>query len=110
MTITLYDSRVSPNARKVRLLAAELDIPLTRVALDPQKGEFRSPEYLAKNPNGKVPMIEDDGFVLWEVAAILKYMAANQPERGLVPASLQEQAQVDQLLLWWAAGPDPALI
>jgi glutathione S-transferase len=109
MTITLYDSRVSPNARKVRLLAAELDIPLTRVALDPQKGEFRSPEYLAKNPNGKVPMIEDDGFVLWESAAILKYLAANQPERGLVPSSLKEQAQVDQWLFWWTAHPESAL-
>jgi glutathione S-transferase len=109
MTITLYDSPVSPNARKVRLLAAELDIPLVRVALDPQKGEFRSPDYLAKNPNGKVPTIEDDGLVLWESAAILKYLAANRPERGLVPSRLKEQAQVDQWLFWWTAHPESAL-
>jgi glutathione S-transferase len=47
--------------RKVSLLAAALDIPLTHVTLDFTKGEFRSPEYLAKNPNGKVPTIDDDG-------------------------------------------------
>ena len=55
MTITLYDLRDSPHARKVRLLAAELGIPLKTIARDPRKGETRSPDYLAKNPNGYCP-------------------------------------------------------
>jgi len=55
MTITLYDIHLSPHARKVRLLAAELDIPLNKVTRDPRTGETRTPEYLAKNPNGRVP-------------------------------------------------------
>src|SRR3954465_11172659 len=76
MTIKLYGFGRSPNVRKVSLLAAALDIPLTHVTLDFNKREFHSPEYLAKNPNGKIPTIDDDGFILWESAAILRYLAA----------------------------------
>ncbi|HAH66048.1 MAG TPA: hypothetical protein DCL72_11380, partial [Rhizobiales bacterium] len=57
MTITLYDVQPSPHARKVRLLAAELGIKLTKVACDPRIGETRTAEYLAKNPNGRVPTL-----------------------------------------------------
>ena len=108
MPIKLYDSARSPHARKVRLLAAELGIALDRVALDFQKGELRSPEYLAKNPNGRIPTIEDDGFVLWESPAILKYLAAKRTERGLAPADAAAQAQIDQWLFWWTADPEAA--
>jgi glutathione S-transferase len=108
MPIKLYDSARSPHARKVRLLAAELGIALDRVALDFQKGELRSPEYLAKNPNGRIPTIEDGGFVLWESPAILKYLAAKRPERGLAPADAAAQAQIDQWLFWWTADPEAA--
>lgn len=109
MTIKLYGFAGSPNVRKVSLLAAALDIPLTHMPLDFSKRDFRLPDYLAKNPNGKVPTIDDDGFVLWESAAILRYLAAKRPERGLVPSSPLEQAQVDQWLFWWTAHLEPAL-
>ena len=46
-------------------------------------GETRSADFLAKNPNGKIPTLEEDGFVLWELPAILKYLAAKHPESGL---------------------------
>ncbi|MET0302100.1 MAG: glutathione S-transferase N-terminal domain-containing protein [Methyloceanibacter sp.] len=83
MTITLYDMHDSPHARKVRLLVAELGLPLETIARNPRKGETRSPDYLAKNPNGRVPVLEEDGFVLWESLAILRYLAAKRPERAL---------------------------
>jgi len=108
MPITLYDGQRSPHARKVRLLAAELDLPLTRVALDFQKGELRTPAFLAKNPNGRIPTIEHDGLVLWESGAILKYLAGQRPERGFAPSDAAEQAHIDQWLLWWTADPEPA--
>jgi glutathione S-transferase len=82
---------------------------LTRVNLDFKKGEYRSQDYLAKNPNGKVPAIDDDGFILWESAAILKYLAAKRAERGLDPSDPRERAQVDQWLFWWTAHTEPAL-
>jgi glutathione S-transferase len=64
MPITLYDGQRSSHARKVRLLTAELELPLTRVGLDFQKEELRAPEFLAKNPNGRIPTLDDEGFVL----------------------------------------------
>ena len=75
MALTLYDGPISPNARKVRLLAAELGLPLERKVLSFAKGEMRAPDYLALNPNGSVPTLDDDGFVLWESAAILRHLA-----------------------------------
>jgi glutathione S-transferase len=109
MTITLYNMQDSPHARKVRLLAAELGIPLEIIARDPRKGETRSPDYLAKNPNGRVPVLEEDGFCLWESPAILKYLAAKRPELGLGGRDAKEAALIDQWLFWWTGGPEAAI-
>jgi glutathione S-transferase len=109
MSITLYDTQDSPHARKVRLLAAELGIPLEKVARDPRKGETRSPDYLAKNPNGRVPTLEEDGFILWESPAILKYLAAKRPERALAGGDAKSQGLIDQWLFWWGCGPEAAI-
>jgi glutathione S-transferase len=110
MTLTLYDGPVSPNARKVRLLAAELGLPLQRIRLSVAKGETRAPDYLARNPNGMIPTLDDDGFVLWESAAILRHLAAKRPECGLLPADPKQSALLDQWLFWWTAQPEPALL
>ena len=109
MTITLYDMPDSPYARKVRLLAAELGIPLEIIERDPRKGETRSPEYLTKNPNGRVPVLEEDGFVLWESPAILKYLAAKRPARALGGGDARTEGLVNQWLFWWIGGPEPAI-
>src|SRR4029079_607724 len=110
MTITLYDIHLSPHARKVRLLAAELNIPLNKVTRDPRTRETRTPEYLAKNPNGRVPTLEEDGFVLYESPAILKYLSAKHPERGLWGArDPKTQALIDQWVCWWVGGAEAAI-
>jgi len=109
MTITLYELQPSPHARKVRLLAAELGIPLNKVPVDPRIGETRTPAYLAKNPNGRVPTLEEDGFVLYESPAILKYLSAKHPERGLCGGDAKTQALVDQWICWWVGGPEAAM-
>jgi glutathione S-transferase len=106
----LYSGRRSPNARKVRLLAKELDLPLEIVNPDFAKGELRTGDFLALNPNGKVPVLDDDGFVLWESCAILRYLAEKRPDRNLVPSDRRERAVVDQWVLWWAAHCEPALL
>jgi glutathione S-transferase len=107
MPIKLYNSKVSPYARKVRLIAAELDLPVEKIELDFQKGDPRKPEYLAMNPNGKVPTIDDDGFVLWESIAILKYLAGKKGK--LLPADARGRAEADQWMFWWANHPEPAI-
>ncbi|MBK5196676.1 MAG: glutathione S-transferase family protein [Methyloceanibacter sp.] len=109
MAITLYDVQPSPHGRKVRLLAAELGIPLVKVSCDPRIGETRTSDYLAKNPNGRVPTLEEDGFVLWESPAILKYLAAKRPDRALGGSDTKAQALVDQWICWWVSGPEAAI-
>jgi glutathione S-transferase len=109
MPITLYELEPSPHARKVRLLAAELGIPLNRVPVDPRIGETRTEAFLAMNPNGRVPTLVEDGFVLWESPAILKYLAAKRPERGIGGADAKMQALIDQWMCWWVGGAEAAM-
>jgi len=109
MAITLYELQPSPHARKVRLLAAELGIALNKVPVDPRIGETRTSEFLAMNPNGRIPTLEDDDFVLWESPAILKYLSAKRPDRGLCGGDPKTQALVDQWICWWVGGPEAAM-
>ncbi len=102
MALVLYDAPRSNNCRKVRLLAAELGIPLQLHRLDFAAGEPQSAAYLAKNPNGKIPTLDDDGFILWESGAILRYLAAKVAGHDLVPADPQRRARMDQWMFWWA--------
>ena len=71
----LYTNLFSPNARKVHAVANELGIELDTHTVDLRAGEQRTPEYLALNPNGKVPTLVDGDTVLWESNAILCYLA-----------------------------------
>ena len=75
--LKLYDNADSGNAYKVRLALAHLGLPFERIQLDTDSGETRTPEYLATNPNGKVPeIVLANGDVLCESNAIIFYLAA----------------------------------
>src|SRR5512142_3094302 len=71
----LYDSAISGNCYKVRLLLNQLETQCAVVPIDILKGESLTREFLAINPNGRTPVLEDDGFVLAESNAILAYLA-----------------------------------
>jgi glutathione S-transferase len=74
--IALHDYELSSNCYKVRLLAGFLGLPLRRIAVDVYPGaQHRSPEFLAINPLGEVPVMDDGGLVLREAEAILVYLA-----------------------------------
>ena len=74
--LRLYDNKESRNGYKVVLLLNQLGTAFERVEVDIFKGESRTPEFLAKNPAGKIPSLElDDGTVLGESGAILWYLA-----------------------------------
>ena len=74
--ITVYGFSPSGNCHKVKLLLGQLGREYRWIETDSARGATRTPEYLAKNPNGKVPMIElDDGRVLVESNAILCWLA-----------------------------------
>ena len=62
MAPKLYSHPLSPNCRKVVALGLELGLPIETVMVDLMKGGHKEPAYLAKNPNGKVPVLEEDGW------------------------------------------------
>jgi glutathione S-transferase len=71
----LYNVAYSGNSYKVRLLLAQLGIAYEIIEVDISKGKSRTPEFLKINPNGRTPVLDDDGFVLAESNAILSYLA-----------------------------------
>jgi glutathione S-transferase len=96
--ITLYDSILSGNGYKARLLMSHLGIPFRRVSLTLPKGESRTPEMLKRNPLGRVPILElENGESLYESNAILCYLAAGTP---FLPENKLEHARVVQWLLF----------
>ncbi len=105
----LYDASLSPNARRVRAVAFELGLDLEMVPVNMAAGEHRSDAFRAMNPNGKVPVLVDGDFVLWESNAILCYLAAKKPEAGLLPGDPRGRAEVDRWLFWQAAHFGPAV-
>ena len=78
--LRLYDNHLSGNGYKPRLLLAHLGRAYERVEVDILKGETRTPEFLARNPNGRIPLLElEDGTHLAESNAILFYLAEDSP-------------------------------
>jgi glutathione S-transferase len=91
-----------PRSRAFRALwlAKELGLDYENVMVDFATGETRRQPYLSINPNGHVPAIDDDGFVLWESMAINLYLAKKHSLGTLYPTSLQDEARVWQWSLW----------
>lgn len=104
----LYGSAFFGATFKVRVVLSELREPHDFVAINPRQGEQKSPAFLAMNPNGKIPVLEDDGFFVWESNAILCYLAAKKPERGLLPLDPRGLAEVQQWLQWQATTLGPS--
>jgi len=98
--VKLYQFPLSPNCQKVVALAREVGVPLQPIRVDVFKGESRTREYLAKNPNGKVPVLVDGDFVLWESNAMLGYIAGKAGRVDLAPTTPRERANVDRWLAW----------
>lgn len=92
----LYDLTAAPNARRVRIFMAEKGLDIPKVEVDITKGENREPEYLAKNPLGKMPVLElDDGTCLSESVAICQYLETLHPEPPLLGLGALNRAQVE---------------
>lgn len=99
----------SSNVQKVLWCCAELGLPFEREDLGGPFGGNHTPEYLALNPNAVVPTIVDDGFVLWESNAIIRYLAAKHAPGTLWPADVQARAAGDRWMDWQANVVRPAL-
>jgi glutathione S-transferase len=103
--VRLYDYPESGNCYKVRLLLSQLREPFERVHLDILRGQTRTPEFRAKNPNQKVPVVEwPDGRCLPESDAILWHLAEGTP---FLPADRWERAQVLQWMFFEQYSHEP---
>jgi glutathione S-transferase len=103
--LTLYDYLESGNGYKARLILHLRGLPFRRVELDILKGETRTPQFLAKNPNGRIPAVElEDGRVLFESNAILSYFADGTPLAG---RDAWERAQILQWMFFEQYSHEP---
>jgi glutathione S-transferase len=102
--LTLYDYLDSGNGYKIRLLLALLQRDYRWVELDITSGGTRTPEFLAKNPNGRIPAIEVDGVCLAESDAILWYLAEGTP---FIPEDKLGRAQVLQWMFFEQYSHEP---
>ena len=101
----LYDYADSGNGYKVRLALAQLAIPYRLVPVDIEKGESRTAEFLAMNPNGRIPLLAlEDGSYLAESNAILCYLAE---DTALMPGAAPERAQILQWLFFEQYSHEP---
>jgi glutathione S-transferase len=99
----------SVNVQKVIWCADELALRYERIEAGGKFGRNDSAEYLAMNPNGLVPVIEDDGFVLWESNAIVRYFCSRERATTLWPEDLRARADVDRWMDWQATAFTPAM-
>lgn len=90
----------SGNVQKVLWVCDEIGLKFEREDYGLQYGRNKEPEYLALNPNGTVPTIIDDGFVLWESNVIVRYLGDKYGRGKVAPETLEERALADQWMDW----------
>jgi len=90
----------SVNVKKALWAMEELGLKYQRIDAGMQFGVTKTPEYLKMNPNSLVPTIDDDGFVLWESHAIVRYLAAKRGAGSLWPTDLEARADADRWMDW----------
>jgi glutathione S-transferase len=90
----------SVNVKKALWCAEELGLPYERIDAGMAFGVVKTPEYQKMNPMGLVPTMDDDGFILWESHAIVRYLCAKHSAGGLWPTDLRTRAEADRWMDW----------
>lgn len=108
--LTIWGRRNSSNVMPVMWTAAELNLTYRRIDAGSAFGGLDSVEFLTMNPNGKIPVIDDDGFVLWESNAIVRYLVKRYGAGILAPASELDYARADQWMEWYKSTVYPLYI
>ena len=98
--LKIWGRNNSINVQKVLWACGELGLPFERIDAGMAFGVNNTPEYKAMNPNGLVPLINHDGFVLWESHAIVRYLARLQGPGVLLPADPRAAADADRWMEW----------
>jgi len=98
--LKIWGRKNSINVQKVLWCCGELGLAFDRIDAGLDFGVNNTPEYRAMNPNGLVPTIDDDGFILWESHAIVRYLAHKHGRSKLWPDNLQTAASADRWMDW----------
>ena len=106
--IKIWGRVSSGNVKKVLCVADELKIPYERVEAGGKFGIVDTPQYRKLNPNGRVPVIEDGDFVLWESNSIMRYLAMKYGGEAIYPNEPATRASIDRWLDWQLAVAVPA--
>ena len=96
----LYVFPPSPNSLRCQAVANQLGIELELINVDLLTGAHTQPDFVALNPNHKIPTLVDGDFVLWESGAIMSYLARSKPQGGLIPEAVQAHANMMKWLFW----------
>ncbi|MGH6834611.1 MAG: glutathione S-transferase family protein [Methylocella sp.] len=108
MAIELYVFPPSPRAFKAMAVANHLGLDWTLQFVDVTKGDLKTPQYVALNPNMRMPTLKDGDYVLWESNAIGQYLASKRPESGLMPKDERGRIDVTRWQFWDLAHWDSA--
>lgn len=100
MVLKVHGRKTSSNVQKVLWCLGELEIPFERIDVGGEFGGNDQPAYLAMNPNGVVPTLDDNGFILWESNACVRYLCAKHSHGTLYPAELTRRADADRWMDW----------
>ena len=98
--LKVHGRKTSVNVQKVMWVVGELGLPHTRTDVGGAFGGLDTPEYGAMNPNRLVPVIDDGGFILWESAAIVRYLSERYGRGTLAPEGRHAYARADQWMEW----------
>lgn len=104
--LKILGRNTSSNVMKVLWACTEIGLPFDRVDIGGSFGGNDKPDYLSLNPNGLVPTIDDDGFVLWESNSIVRYLATKHGK--LAPTDLRQRADAERWMDWQLTTLGPA--
>ena len=107
--LKIWGRNTSVNVQKVMWAVGELNLPHERVDIGGPFGKNNEPAYLAMNPNGLVPTLEEDDFLLWESNAIVRYLAAKYGAGSLEPAEARTRASASRWMDWQLTVAGPAI-
>lgn len=101
--LTVWGRNNSTNVKKVLWCLEELALGYERIDVGGQYGKLNEPLYRAMNPNGLIPCLQDEDFILWESNTIVRYLAAQYGENRLYLADARQRAEAEKWMDWVTA-------
>ena len=106
--LRIWGRITSINVRKAVWTAQELGLPFERIDAGMQFGIVQTPEFMRMNPNARVPVIDDEGFILWESNVVVRYLCARHSPGKLYPEKLEARFDAERWMDWQQTTANPA--